>query len=49
MRNIIKYAFIWLIGYAVGFYEMKAKIMKMLVDTLNEKLDEEDNKKAEES
>lgn len=48
MKDVMKYAFIWLMGYYVGFCEVKYKTIKALLDTY-ERLNEEDNKKVEES
>lgn len=32
MKNFIKYGAIGLIGYLVGFYEMKYKVMKLMLE-----------------
>lgn len=37
MRNAIKYGLIGLAGYLVGFYEMKYKVMKVLLESRFEK------------
>ena len=31
MKTVIKYAAVGIVGYLVGFYEMKYKVMKVLL------------------
>lgn len=33
MKNIIKIALVGLAGYFIGFYEMKYKVMKIMLDS----------------
>ena len=33
MRNFIKYAAVGVAGYLIGFYEMKYKLLKTIVET----------------
>ena len=40
MRNIVKYGLVGFAGYLVGFYEMKYKMMKLMVETMCEKAKE---------
>ena len=37
MKNFIKYGAVGLIGYLVGFYEMKCKVMKLMLEAQCEK------------
>ena len=45
MKNFIKLGLVGLAGYFVGFYEMKYKTLKLLVNNMAKKLEE---KKSEE-
>lgn len=45
MNNLIKLAAVGLAGYFIGFYEMKYKVMKIVLD---EAIKEESNKSQEE-
>lgn len=35
MKNFIKYAAVGIAGYLVGFYEMKYKIMKVMLTNMS--------------
>ena len=47
MKNFIKYGAVGLIGYLVGFYEMKYKVMKIMLESQCEK--DKNSKKDEEA
>ena len=44
MKNIIKFGLVGLIGYTIGFYEMKYKVMKII---LNAKLEDQNEEEAQ--
>lgn len=46
MKNVIKFGLVGLIGYTIGFYEMKYKVMKII---LNAKLEEQNDQNEEEA
>lgn len=37
MKNIIKYGVVGLVGYIIGFYEMKYKVIKLMLKSQIEK------------
>ena len=49
MKNVIKFGLVGLAGYFVGFYEMKYKTTKALLNVMTEKCkkDSEDKKEEE--
>lgn len=47
MKNFIKYGAVGLIGYLVGFYGMKYKVMKLMLEAQCEK--DKKSKKEEEA
>ena len=49
MKPFVKYAAVGLAGYLVGFYEMKYKVTKALLNVMTEKRkkDSEDKKEEE--
>lgn len=50
MKNFIKFAAVGLAGYFVGFYEMKYKTMKIIMQGMASKMEsKEDSKEEEES
>lgn len=49
MKNYVKLAAVGVAGYLIGFYEMKYKVMKvMLENTIKEDLEESEKDKEEE-
>lgn len=42
MKNLVKYAAIGVAGYALGFYEMKYRVMKVLLESQVEKKKKEE-------
>lgn len=42
MKNLVKYGLVGIAGYMIGFYEMKYKIMKVLLKIMSEEADQED-------
>ena len=51
MKNFIKYAAVGLAGYFIGFFEMKYKVMKLVLDCAieNDSDKSEEEKPKEES
>ena len=45
MKNFIKFAAVGLVGYFIGFYEMKYKAIKAIAEVLTDKSNKEDSKK----
>ena len=45
MKNFIKFGLVGLAGYFVGFYEMKYKTLKLLVNNMAKKLEEKNSEK----
>lgn len=41
MKDFIKYAIVGVVGYTIGFYEMKYKIQKVMLDSYLKKENEE--------
>lgn len=48
MKNCVKYAFVGIAGYFIGFYEMKYKVMKCMTEGCVKQREEMDQKKSEE-
>lgn len=44
MKNFVKYGLVGLAGYLVGFYEMKYKVVKLMLEN---KLKDEEKKEEE--
>lgn len=44
MKNFIKLAAVGLAGYFIGFFEMKYKVMKIMLDSISEESQEEESK-----
>lgn len=49
MKNIIKYGLVGLAGYLVGFYEMKYKMMRIMLESQFKKDNESEKEKEEEA
>ena len=49
MKNFVKFAAVGLAGYLIGFYEMKYKTVKALLQVNIDKKSESTDKKDEES
>ena len=48
MKNFLKYAAVGVAGYLVGFYEMKYKVTKAMLQGFVEKNEKDSEKKEEE-
>ena len=48
MKNFTKYAMVGIVGYFIGFYEMKYKIMKIIIADMAEKEKTSDKEETEE-
>lgn len=42
MKNFVKYAAVGIAGYALGFYEMKYKVLKVLLESQVERRKKEE-------
>lgn len=47
MRNAIKYGLVGFVGYLVGFYEMKYKVMKLMLKNQLEKDAKQEKEEAQ--
>lgn len=48
MKSFVKYAAVGLAGYLIGFYEMKYKATKALLNAMTEKCEKDSEDKKEE-